>query len=239
MRPLLVGQAPARTSGGRAPFDGPAGDRLAEVLGLRDRRDVPRLFDPRNLLDAWPGPSRGKGDAFPPAEARRAAARLLRREPHPRIVLAGRGIARAFGLGEAPWLREADLGGRRALVVPHPSGVVAWWNDPANRAEAARALRRFSGHPLYSGHSGLTIGDMNRDELKTDRKQRAVRYVAGYETAQADERMHGTLRVQTEADSIRHGRAVGTPRWNSDWSHGYLDFERGRPMAYGYLDCMS
>ena len=72
---------------------------------------------------------------------------------------------------------------------------------------------------------------------KTSREQRAVRYVAGYETAQADERMHGTLRVQTEADAIRHGLAIGTSRWNQNWSQGYLDFERGRPMAYGYLDC--
>ena len=73
---------------------------------------------------------------------------------------------------------------------------------------------------------------------KTSRKQRATRYVAGYETAQADERMHGSLRLQTEADAIRHRRMIGTPRWNPDWSEGYLDFERSRPMKYGYLDCM-
>lgn len=86
-----------------------------------------------NLLAEFPGKS-GKGDAFPIALARARAARMrLGGE----VVLLGRHVARAFGAQGAPFLEWFDLRGAWAAVVPHPSGVNHWWNDPANTNRAA------------------------------------------------------------------------------------------------------
>lgn len=126
------------------PFAGRSGDRLADLLGaasLRDLRDRYRLV---NLLGYWPGPSpSGKGSAFPLDEARRAAETLPLADGS---LLCGRRVAQAYGLARVPFLEWIDARGRRVAVIPHPSGVSRWWNDPENvrRAriflEAARAL---------------------------------------------------------------------------------------------------
>lgn len=141
-----MGQAPSRASGPVA-FDGRSGRRVAELCG------APELpFRAVNLVERWPGPSRGgKGDAFPMDQARRGAlrvARLIARERPARVLLAGRRVAEAFGWRGAPLLAWAEaevlVGGRpvaevAAAVIPHPSGVSRWWNDPANEG-AARAF---------------------------------------------------------------------------------------------------
>ncbi len=129
-----------------------------------------------NLLNRWPGPE-GKGSEFPLEEAREYAAQFVRaiatpsvlsvegelycyfdgkKFPPPSLVmLAGRRVARAFRLPAArkreyfETIEECEvLAGYPVVVVPHPSGLNHWWNDPVNR----RLAKGF----LYSlGEGGL------------------------------------------------------------------------------------
>ena len=56
------------------------------------------------------------------------------------VLLAGRGVAGAFGV-DLPFFLWAEERGMMVAVVPHPSGVSRWWNDPANERRARRFLR--------------------------------------------------------------------------------------------------
>lgn len=128
---LIVGEA---SRGPSKPFTGRTGARIAEALGTPF---LAREADLVNLLPSWPGRNGAKGDAFPVEPARAAAEMLLAVSPHPVVVLCGRRVAGAFGLGKADWLSWTVKGGRFLGLLPHPSGVVLWWNDPENRAAAA------------------------------------------------------------------------------------------------------
>ena len=137
---VLVGEAPSRRSDPRRPLDGPCGsrlERLAEIpVGSLGDRCVAV-----NLLPAWPG-RRGKGAAFPMAEARAAAAELVPLLEGRAVLLLGRRVAAAFGVVDWPYLVPMRWeGGPVAAVVPHPSGVCRWWNDPEASRRAAGTLR--------------------------------------------------------------------------------------------------
>lgn len=137
MRPLLVGEAPSRTSG-PDPLSGACGARLAGFCSL-SAREFGSTFDRANVLATWPG-SAGKGSAFPLALARERAAALRRRFRGGRtVILLGRRVARAFGLAEQHYFEPVWVGRSPVFVVPHPSGVNAWFNDPAH----ARQMRMF------------------------------------------------------------------------------------------------
>lgn len=143
-RTAIVGQAPSRTTDGRAPFVGRSGVRLAALLGV-PAEELAERFDLRNLLDRWPGPSTGgKGDDFPADRARTAAERLLPALAWRRSVLCGRQVAEAFGLGKLPvltWHLAVDGGlvTHAFAVIPHPSSVNLFWNDQGN----VDTVRRF------------------------------------------------------------------------------------------------
>lgn len=148
--PVLVGEAPSRDTEGRPPFSGRSGRRLAELLG----EDLDEAFLLENLLQRWPGPaSSGKGSAFPLGPARKSARRLVREYRGRRFVLVGWRVAAAFGVPVhvarplrwyGDWAHSLDGSGAGAgsfAVLPHPSGVNLWWNDPANVERARRFLR--------------------------------------------------------------------------------------------------
>lgn len=151
---VLVGQAPSRETDGEVPFSGRSGRRIAELIGIR-HAELGDRFALANVFDSWPGPSpHGKGDAFPMAEARLAAERMQRRLVDRRLVFFGASVAKAFGhdpreillrFSAAPGYQERLAGGAAVAYVPHPSGVNAWWNDPANEAQARRFLRSLTG----------------------------------------------------------------------------------------------
>ena len=143
MKLVLVGQAPARASGSRA-FDGRSGDRLAAYMGLADRGELLATLECLNLLRRYPGSAGEKGDLFPRAGARRAARRLLGRLTGRWVLLAGKNVAGAFGMGTEYLTWETHPGGFRAAVIPHPSGVNHWWNDERNR----RTFRRWARQAL-------------------------------------------------------------------------------------------
>lgn len=142
-KPLLIGEA--SRDGGR-PLDGPSGRRLAEAAGIPD---LYARFDVINLFPDWPGRANGKGDAFPKEMARTHAlslrAQLARRQ---RVVFLGRRVAEAFlplTGADLPylfwWPEDAPQNRTRFAIVPHPSGVNLWWNDPENREAAAEFMR--------------------------------------------------------------------------------------------------
>lgn len=137
MRVTIVGQAPGPANGRRAAFEGPSGARLERLAGLQPG-ELPARARLVNLLGAWPGRA-GKGCRFPAGQAREAARRLRLRTDV--ILLAGRGVAAAFGEGGRKYFEWFRLRRRWAAVVPHPSGVSHWWNDPSNRRRAARFMR--------------------------------------------------------------------------------------------------
>src|SRR5687768_10455370 len=144
-RPLLIGEATS-VSGGR-PFDGRSGRMLAGLAGL-SLEEFLDAVEAVNLLPRWPGRSSApKGHAFPRHDAFVAARRidLTGRT----VVLAGKRVALAFGLREVKWLTPAKVGRGEAFcaVIPHPSGIVRWWNEARNGRAVARFLRR-----LLAGH---------------------------------------------------------------------------------------
>jgi len=153
VKPLFIGQAPGPSAlevrrsnrgkriGGRA-LAGAAGERLASLGGLASVDDFLARVDTVNVLVEYPGPAPQKGDAFPmPGATRRA--RVLRYEHAHRdqIVLVGIAVARAFGFDDPPlceWMIDVIAFDKEIqwAVIPHPSGVNRWWNDPINKALA-------------------------------------------------------------------------------------------------------
>lgn len=140
-RLVIVGQAPGPNSG-RRPFDGLSGDRLARYMGLEDRRELRERVDLRNVLKTYPGPAGDKGDAFPARVAEEAARRLSARLRGRSVLLAGRNVARAFGVRSEYLAWATHERGFDVVVIPHPSGVNKWWNDSRNRARFLRFSRR-------------------------------------------------------------------------------------------------
>jgi hypothetical protein len=158
----IVGQAPARASSahpalwgcscgdcvmrGRAmAITGPVGARIAGLAGHSEHELRGRVLR-GNLVPYWPGPSlTGKGDYFPRHIAAPTVNAML---PHMRgrlTILLGRQVARAFGVGGAPfleWMAAEDL---TVAVMPHPSGVVRWWNETDNVAQAEAFMREAIG----------------------------------------------------------------------------------------------
>ncbi len=132
---VLLGEAPSRSSDPLRPFSGRSGARLAALAGfpLADR------FELRNLLDAWPGAG-GKGSRWDARSAHvRAAETPLDGR---RVIFVGRRVATAYGHGNDPWMTWHDDGrGFVCAVIPHPSGIVRFWNDPASAAAVGAFLR--------------------------------------------------------------------------------------------------
>jgi hypothetical protein len=93
-------------------------------------------FDRENLVPSWPGEGQGKGDRYVGVREGRALAERYRRAVSGRtVVVLGFINAAAFGL-TGPALTFAPHWGGRFAFCPHPSGVVRWWNDPANEERA-------------------------------------------------------------------------------------------------------
>ena len=139
MKTLLIGQAPGRNGDPGTPLlGGKVGSKLIELLGI-DERLYRERFDRVNVLDYWPGKS-GKGDKFPFREAQKIASAKSFVISGRQIMFVGIGTARAFGFKSAP-LRWRKFNGGVAAILPHPSGINHWYNDPRNRGRAERFMR--------------------------------------------------------------------------------------------------
>lgn len=141
MKHRLYGQAPSRDS--IIPFSGASGRALASRMGLPNHGMLHDLYVIENVIDYWPG-TNGKGDRFPIDEARENATAMRSRwTQYDRVLIVGLGTAKAFGLGGKllPLIWHPIDDGTLLAIVPHPSGVNRYWNDPLNEARANAFLR--------------------------------------------------------------------------------------------------
>lgn len=156
MKPiLLIGEAPAPDPSkanlhlclalcavGKRPTRGSPARLRAEDPGLFE---FVRLTRHVNLLPFWPGYDR-RGSAFPMREARAQARETILEiasatEPPDAVLLAGRRVSAAFEFHVhhrgADYFDEVEVNlPCPVFLVPHPSGVNRWWNEPENRRRA-------------------------------------------------------------------------------------------------------
>lgn len=138
--PILIGQAPGRR-GSPEPLGGLCGRRLAGIFGM-SAAEYARSFERVNLMKKYTG-KKGKGDAFSNSQARHAACLLtdeLARRPRLFAVAMGHQVGKALGL-KGGYFKWGLVGYTPAFVMPHPSGVNAWWNDEANREKVKTFCR--------------------------------------------------------------------------------------------------
>jgi hypothetical protein len=129
----------------RLAITGAIGQRLAEMLGISVGAFAQR-YHRENLNARWNGKS-GKGDIFDKIEGKARAQILLQNTSFTKFVLCGSMVTRCFGYNFAeravPCVRVDRDTKRQFLIIPHPSRIVAWWNEPFNCFRARRALREF------------------------------------------------------------------------------------------------
>jgi uracil-DNA glycosylase len=132
VKPLIVGEAPSKNEHVPRPISGRIGRRLAACAGMTLERFL-ASFDRVNLLEVRQD-TKEKGFEFD-VKAALASARMLRDmmffKHRPAILLLGTRVARAFEV-KANYFDEFTLCDAKAYMLPHPSGINRWWNDPDN-----------------------------------------------------------------------------------------------------------
>ena len=143
-RPIvMIAQAPGEGEDPGKPCTAPPFLRLARTVGgWRTREAQARFlqhFEKRNLLPDYLKPRRDGGEIWRPRTEARDAAHIIRRELAGRtILLVGRAVADAFGLGPHPlfqWKEDYPVPGARAAIIPDPI-VGFWWAEEENRNRA-------------------------------------------------------------------------------------------------------
>jgi hypothetical protein len=115
-----------------------------------DTMGLMQTFELVNLLKRYPG-RQGKGDKFNLKYASRVAKEMMysNRLADRQVILLGKNLAKAFGL-QADYLewnyfgwcdRDGKTQNMHVVIVPHPSGINRWWNDPKNAAKVATFLK--------------------------------------------------------------------------------------------------
>lgn len=131
MKPLIIGEAPFAR-----PIEGVIGQRLATLSGLM----LPEFlihFDRVNLLHV-----RQDTAVFDQPEAVRSADRLAKTFlPGQIVLLLGRRTAGAFRLPDVDYFVQLRINETEIRVVPHPSSINRWWNDPIHVAQAERFMQ--------------------------------------------------------------------------------------------------
>ena len=142
---LLVGQAPARESDGK-PLEGRIGERIASLAGITVEQYLYRT-DRMNVLNQYPGRSKGKGDAFPMKEAKLAVSKKAHVFSGRLVVFLGKSTAWVFGASASQYLtwRYSSALCCWFAVLPHPSGIVRWWNSKDNKRQPADFLHSLLG----------------------------------------------------------------------------------------------
>lgn len=159
-RPVLIGEAPGPSrEDGDEPLSGRWERRMARVCSAAETDDEAEAwlqqFERRNLLAYYPGSVEGEdGSLFPPDLAAEAADGLREELEGRLVLLAGKRVARAFGLSKPDYfepLPRAPAPGAVAWVVPHPSGINRWWNEPRNRMLARHFYEQLLGAEMEVG----------------------------------------------------------------------------------------
>lgn len=133
---LILGEAPGRLSTSNW-----SRGRIRDLAG----RDLDEWAEWVNLVEEWPGYNpRGKGSAW---DARRAAVKAAELKPtltgYSGVICLGRRVAQVMIPGGSgfPFFRwTTNRDGAKLAVIPHPSGIVRFWNDPENVEQARTFL---------------------------------------------------------------------------------------------------
>lgn len=146
MKPLMIGEAPSKNEHVPQPLSGRVGRRMAECCGMTLASFLGH-FERTNLLKVRQD-TKEKGFEFDAAAGSNAAHEMA--DPafssfalhDDRVVLLlGHRVATAFGAANV-YFMEQHVGTRaKVYVLPHPSGVNRWWNEPAN----LNTMREFMG----------------------------------------------------------------------------------------------
>jgi len=122
------------------------------LLDLSSYEELAEVFDLRNLLGETQAkkPS-SKGDLFDRAAARESWIELgSELPPNTLLLCAGRAVAKIVGVGHQAWFESGIMHNHRGrfevVVIPHPSGISHWWNDPEHVSEARDFLRSVITH---------------------------------------------------------------------------------------------
>lgn len=128
-------------------FPGSAGARLFEIAGVQ-LDEYERAFVRDNVFLHG-------DDARCLASRIRKTVRVVRRHSRGveelRVVALGRLVGTALGRAEAPWLAWKEIymptvtvwgTTVHVAVMPHPSGLNRWYNDPSNVERARGFMRR-------------------------------------------------------------------------------------------------
>lgn len=134
-RYLILGEAPGRHSTSKWSS--------GRIRDLADR-DLDEWADWVNLIEEWPGPAeRGKGSAWNARLAVKWAEELRETlRDYRGVICLGRRVAGVVlpGGGGFPYFRWTESRGAKLVVIPHPSGIVRWWNEPENVERAREFL---------------------------------------------------------------------------------------------------
>jgi hypothetical protein len=136
---IFVGQGPSENGDPYLPLEGRIGEKLGDLLEVTD---FAQSFARINLNSEWIGKgSGGKGDVFDRSEGK-TAAKVLLRGSWTKYVLLGKLVALCFDANGEP-LDTVRHGVKSFFLLPHPSGINRWWNNPANESEAKKKLKAF------------------------------------------------------------------------------------------------
>lgn len=141
MKPLIIGEAPSKNQDPPHPIEGRIGQRLADLSGLT----LPEFlahFDRTNLIHVRQDTA-AHGFQFDMPLARRRAEVLAQSfRPNQIVLLLGQRVAMAFGFSNRtqPFVQH-HIHGAEVRIVPHPSGINRWWNEPKNE-DAAKVFMR-------------------------------------------------------------------------------------------------
>lgn len=137
---LFVGQGPSKDGDPYQPLEGDLAKRIGFLLRTEDFAET---FARINLNSEWIGKVKGdgKGDVFDVAEGR-TSAKVLLRGSWIGYVLLGKRVADCFDVRGEP-LDTIHHGVKSFFLLPHPSGINRWWNDPENILQASDKLRTF------------------------------------------------------------------------------------------------
>lgn len=134
MKPLIIGEAPSKNEEVPQPIAGRVGRRLADCAGMT-LEDFLTHFQRTNLLQVRQDTA--LGFEFDHAQASLNAMQIRGSFRGGLIVLLlGHRVARAFGLTHADYFVQYDIDHAEVRVLPHPSAVNRWWNDPENYKQA-------------------------------------------------------------------------------------------------------
>lgn len=192
---LIVGEAPSRTGDPDAPCTGRVMDRICDLAhrgGYGTSVEVTRtrylrVFDRTCLLSEWPGAA-GRGSAFPVEKAAGPAQTLIFNCWDRPLILLGRRVESAFlaiSTHKTPhpffrpnivqWAAGCADGApffcvrARIVVVPHPSGASAYWNDKIKVSAAAAFWAAYFEHGWHP--KAFNMDDPSADEAAEGQEQ--------------------------------------------------------------------